>query len=410
MSQAERMLLHQEPGEGKREERRAQAEALPVRRGEAKTQALYARAAAVRERREALVREGAQARSEAEVQGCTFRPNTAKSGRSFHRAHDTAAPIPKGFHQTRERLRSAGEAERQRRQQLEDRLGRIGHASPAGNASLAASAHGRPHSSSRTELSQGASSPLPSSAPQDPPQSFAGFVPERRRAAALSPRTAVRPASAAHGGSGSRGAAVAVGGSRPRARGGASTSPEPSRRGSRGQEPASARGPRPCSQPPCGGRPRSQPPRGRRREALQMTHDPSPGPVAEGTAPAADAAPAAVAEAPVLEEHQEAVERRPVVDANVAAGRGVCEEVGPEVRQPQAFEGGAEASILACVDVNISPGKPPERIVFYQGQTVNEVASDFATQHGLAPALAKRLEVLLVEVLSQRVDKLQADH
>jgi len=57
---------------------------------------------------------------------------------------------------------------------------------------------------------------------------------------------------------------------------------------------------------------------------------------------------------------------------------------------------------LLYVDVNIAPGQPPERIVLREGQSVTEVAADFAAKHVLTPALAQRLHGLLKEVLQKQ--------
>merc|ERR550532_3262768 len=146
VSHVESLLIRHSQVEAKKEERRVQAKQEEVNgctfqprcsprrsnienertRGASRAEALYARAVMDKERREARAQESARARSDAEVKGCTFRPNTAKSGRSYHKAQDGAAPIPRGFYETRERLRTAGEAERLKRQQREDRMARIG--------------------------------------------------------------------------------------------------------------------------------------------------------------------------------------------------------------------------------------------------------------------------------------------
>jgi len=57
---------------------------------------------------------------------------------------------------------------------------------------------------------------------------------------------------------------------------------------------------------------------------------------------------------------------------------------------------------MLFVDVNIAPGQPPEQIVLHEGQSVDEVASEFALRHGLAPVLTQRLQTLLTEVLQRR--------
>merc|ERR1712100_697053 len=57
---------------------------------------------------------------------------------------------------------------------------------------------------------------------------------------------------------------------------------------------------------------------------------------------------------------------------------------------------------LLFVDVNIAPGQPPERIVVHEGQSITEVAADFAAKHVLTPVLAQRLHALLREVLARQ--------
>jgi hypothetical protein len=46
---------------------------------------------------------------------------------------------------------------------------------------------------------------------------------------------------------------------------------------------------------------------------------------------------------------------------------------------------------LVYVEVNIEPGKPPERLVLREGQTPAEAAAEFAVTHHLPPQLAQRL-------------------
>lgn len=91
-------------------------------RGSSRNEVLYARGLADRERRKQQAEDDARERHEAEVAKCTFKPNTAKSDRSYHRVHDNAPPVPRGFYETRTRLRNANAASQQKRQQKEDRL------------------------------------------------------------------------------------------------------------------------------------------------------------------------------------------------------------------------------------------------------------------------------------------------
>ena len=77
--------------------------------GATRTQVLYARGLADKERREARAQEVAQVRSNAEVRDCTFRPDTAKSERSRQRANDSAPQVPRGYYETRDRLGERGQ-------------------------------------------------------------------------------------------------------------------------------------------------------------------------------------------------------------------------------------------------------------------------------------------------------------
>lgn len=72
-------------------------------------------------------------------------------------------------------------------------------------------------------------------------------------------------------------------------------------------------------------------------------------------------------------------------------------------------EDGMPAPLL-YVDVNIAPGQPPERIVLREGQSVNEVADEFAARHVLTPVLAQRLHALLKEVLQRQEQHLLQQH
>eukprot|EP00435_Cladocopium_sp_Y103_P065098 s115_g27.t1 len=51
------------------------------------------------------------------------------------------------------------------------------------------------------------------------------------------------------------------------------------------------------------------------------------------------------------------------------------------------------------VDVNVTPGQAPERIVLFQGQNISEVAAEFSAKHVLSPAMAQKLHGLLREVV-----------
>jgi len=91
-------------------------------RGTSRNHVLYERALADKERREMKKQEKQRVRDQNAVQECTFKPDIAKSGRSYVRTQDGTPPVPRGFYKTSQRLRSANEAERQRHEQREDRL------------------------------------------------------------------------------------------------------------------------------------------------------------------------------------------------------------------------------------------------------------------------------------------------
>jgi len=83
------------------------------------------------------------------------------------------------------------------------------------------------------------------------------------------------------------------------------------------------------------------------------------------------------------------------------SGTDLSDHTSPPASTPQV-EGANEPLPLLFVDVNVVAGQPPQRIVLFEGQTVEEVAGEFAQHHGLAPAMARKLQQLLDEVLAQR--------
>ncbi|CAE8640991.1 unnamed protein product, partial [Polarella glacialis] len=89
--------------------------------GASRAEVLYARGLAEKERRDAKVVENERMQKTAETRDCTFRPCTADSKKSYHKAHDgqAQAPVPRGFYETRQRLRAANEIRGQRLQQQE---------------------------------------------------------------------------------------------------------------------------------------------------------------------------------------------------------------------------------------------------------------------------------------------------
>ncbi|CAE7686106.1 ftsH3, partial [Symbiodinium necroappetens] len=93
--------------------------------GSSRSEVLYARGLADKERRKAKVLESEKARSTAEARGCTFRPNLSKSVKSYHKTQKTTQQVPRGFYETRQRIRAAYEIREKVLQQQEDRMAKI---------------------------------------------------------------------------------------------------------------------------------------------------------------------------------------------------------------------------------------------------------------------------------------------
>eukprot|EP00931_Biecheleriopsis_adriatica_P078444 TRINITY_DN518_c0_g1_i2.p1 TRINITY_DN518_c0_g1~~TRINITY_DN518_c0_g1_i2.p1 ORF type:complete len:946 (+),score=219.67 TRINITY_DN518_c0_g1_i2:280-2838(+) len=283
--------------------------------GATRAQVLYARGLAERERREAKVLEGEKARQGAEIRDCTFQPNTHKSSRSYHRAHDSPATVPRGFYESRQRLRAAQQVREQTVAQREDRLAKITPTSPATRVSAglgAAAGVGTSVSSSALEARSRRGGGESCSSP-----GLSTVREERRRS--VSPKISCWNGKRQN-----------------------SAAPATARTPRRGDPAAAERG---ASQPP----PAS---------ASGYPEDPA----------GAGALPAPTASSGV--------------EAPAAA---------PEEKPAVLF-----------VDVNIAPGQPPERIILREGQSVSEVAAEFAAKHVLTPVLAARLHALLREVVERQ--------
>lgn len=56
---------------------------------------------------------------------------------------------------------------------------------------------------------------------------------------------------------------------------------------------------------------------------------------------------------------------------------------------------------LVFAEVNIAPGRPPERLVLYANQSAADAAAEFAMKHKLAAKLAGRLCALLQDLLAK---------
>lgn len=66
-------------------------------------------------------------------------------------------------------------------------------------------------------------------------------------------------------------------------------------------------------------------------------------------------------------------------------------------RETVAPDSGSKRLPVLYVDVNIAPGRPPERLVLHKGQTPADAAADFAARHGLSMVLAQKLHTLLTQ-------------
>lgn len=287
------------------------------------------------------------ARSEAELAGCTFKPNTGKSGSSYHRAQAEAgaAPAPRGFYECRTRLRQAGDTRRATWEHDEDRFGRSQKGDKGGGSPpvlLGAAA--------MADIADDCGitgAPLPCELP-------------RRSSSSQQVRRAD-----------SRGASsIGVSGRRVSSRGG----PPLSARGL-GQNRARSQDAAPRRAVSADRREAAVPTSANGRQALDgAAHLDSRGAC---TAPLS------------LRSLDEAKDATSVADGSVANIRGADEE----------------RPALLFVDVNIAPGQPLERITLREGETVAEVAAEFAAKHVLTPALARRLHAMLSEVLEKQIEQ-----
>jgi len=231
--------------------------------GSTRAEVLYERGLADKKQREQKVRESEKAKTTEEVRGCTFQPNLSKSVKSYTKVHEGQTKVPRGFYETRQRIRAAYEVREKVLQQREDRMARI-----------------------------------------------EATVPYQAR----SPKS-------------------------------------PSR-----QTPATARGRE--------NRENQERPRQGRR--LSYTPPPRSHPPEEAK------------------------------DIVASGGEGDAEKKSPQ--EPRE-----EKQPMLYVDVNVTPGQPPERIVLFQGQNISEVAADFAAKHVLSPAMAQKLhDFLLHEVVLKK--------
>lgn len=361
-------------------------QADPAPGGQARTDSLYTRAAADRERKALQAQETAKARSAAEAAECTFRPNTARSGKSYQsRVQDVtnSGPAPRGFYESRTRLRAAGEADRKKREQRDDRMARIEPAAaPDGFASQVADL--APSLLGATAVSLAA----PGDALVAPVSSLLPTVAEVPAVAARSPRR--QQASATQERRTTPGAkrreSPHATGSQPPRRAAASSSkgPTPQQSSPRGGAPLSSRG---------SARARSQP-----RDVPATMH--------ESQAAAKDAPTSAQRRTEELATlgSTEAPASHFTSDSMAKGAAGGEAAPAPTESHSDALMGNneGEPAPVLFVDVNIAPGQPLERIVLREGESVTEVAAEFAARHVLTPALAQRLHSMLSEVLHRQ--------
>lgn len=376
-SRVEVMLWHKQQSELKLEEKRRVAQTIEANectfrprttpqpaelhsqatpRGTNRNEVLYNRGLSDKARREQQAAEEAAARAHAEVAACTFQPNTTKSLKSFSRHNqDGAGPVPRGFYESRQRMRAAFEAERQKRSQLADRLSKV---TPAADPAALVSAQRAPVCSGLVVT--GGDSVLPSSAKLNSIVDAAC----KEAQAVIPPLGGPLPPVAEE-----RESRLAKTSRRVSGRGrGGSASPTPAGR----QQSPTPRGTSP--------RRNSQPPVGRQRSVAEskLATSSSAGSAASGGGPSKGMPKALCIDAPGFTK-----------DGGDATSMGSSESQD-------------NAPPLVYVDVNIAPGQPPERIVIREGQSVSEVAADFAAKHVLTPLLAQRLHSLLREVMQRQ--------
>jgi len=301
-------------------------------RGASRNEVLYAKGQEAGRRKQAKAEEESRARSKNEVKDCTFKPDTGKSERSYHRAHDGAAPVPRGFYESRQRVRAAVEVQAHKSRQKEDRLSKI----------------------TQPGVSTSSPSSVPLSSPAIGEHLLHPLAPVAEDARLQDVVRAPGP-------------------------GVKSKSPRPP-----GGRQAGGAGGRSAEQ----ARPRGASPAADARQAQRGT----PNLREAFLPPRRDAAPAAAPGG--SEDAGSTVPASP--QSATAGGPATGSQSSPELAD------GAEPPPLLYVDVNIAPNQPPERIVLREGQSVTEVAADFAAKHVLTPALAQRLHALLREVLQRQ--------
>lgn len=300
-------------------------------RGMTRNDMLYGRAKASKERKQALLQEGNLARQFAEVEGCTFKPDTTRSCRTYNRLNTAGTSCPRGFYQNSQRIRAGIEAEERKRWLREDRLAKpypLPVPWPSGGLSPRTSPAGvLENVTTRHESSLGFGEPIVSSPLCPVPEnqghrcshrlSETGSLPMNECPWCLVSSEARRPSSASP--------------SRLRSQCVHSTSPPPRMSASSSLT----------------------------RSGRFVAHD-------------AEACP------------------------DISNGQSMSSCLG-------CVKGdGKTGPLLLFVEVAVTAGQPPERVALHLGDSVAEVAAEFASKHMLTPALAQRLHTLLQEAMQQQ--------
>eukprot|EP00929_Paragymnodinium_shiwhaense_P120355 TRINITY_DN9228_c0_g1_i7.p1 TRINITY_DN9228_c0_g1~~TRINITY_DN9228_c0_g1_i7.p1 ORF type:complete len:1244 (-),score=220.33 TRINITY_DN9228_c0_g1_i7:151-3882(-) len=360
-----------------------------------------------------------------ELKPCTFRPDIRKTTRAPAR-QPMASPVPRGYDESKLRMRKAFEGQSQKRRALEDRFVAINAAdrfatTPTGSAASPVPRNGdiavAAANSAAAALLNGSGmpspgSPLPGSSdlvalaspsspglvgidgmqmtnyqegqssssacqpayqPAQPHQRYLG---ERGTSQAGAPPTFGGPTTAMPGTIGSAAAVSASG----------SICNRPQSAGSSHRRPVSAAtaSPRGSRAPAFGARAQGRPPQGAARRE-QPAPAGRPPPKASTTSQPPAALPASRRSPPAA--------IPPPASTTLLPGSAAADIAAPEDAAAQ--------SSMVYVEVNIAPGRPPERLVLKDGQSPMEAAADFAVKHRLSPALAQRLHVLLQDLLTQ---------
>lgn len=391
---------------------------------------LYANASRRQQEREAKAAMLEHRRSEREREACTFRPDTSKSGRSYQRHGSASSPAmgghPRGYDQCKQRMRRAFAGHVQKKRLLEERF------LPIDAASMAEpEVQDRRPQSARTstgsvlqevELPSAAMLlPAPTLQPQTAPAMTSPSGAAASAPAPAAPCTTGTPAAATVSTSSPSSRRVAASPRGARA---------PTGRVRGQQKPPQGAG---RDVPRVGARPRSG---GPSKGVVSASANGTAGPAASAAVSAAMAAAMAggMATAPAVSStsptsgvppakaHQKGGASSPTYATNTGSG-GNAEVQYSNVVQSEATPGKVVEKNESCtnregkfaseadepsnpppivyVEVNIAPGRPPEKLVLREGQSPAEAAAEFAVLHRLSPNLAQRLHLLLKELMNK---------